>query len=64
MEYNVEDILYELEDMKCEYELDGVELTPEDAMMVITELECGKTKDQAIDDVLSGIRETLDWEWL
>ena len=51
MEYNVEDILYELEDMKCEYELDGVELTPEDAMMVIDELECGKTKDQAIDSV-------------
>ena len=64
MEYNVEDILYELEDAKYDYELDGVELTPEDAMMVIDELECGKTKDQAIDYVLSGIRETLDWEWL
>ena len=64
MEYNVEDILYELEDAKYDYELDGVELTPEDAMMVIDELECGKTKDQEIDYVLSGIRETLDWEWL
>lgn len=56
----IEDILFELDDMKYEFELDGVELTDRDAVAVLEEMKNGSTKDQAMRKVLGGICDILE----
>ena len=51
----------ELDEKKRQYELDGVEITSEDAVNVLNMMSKGLTKDKAIDEVLNGIYEVLTW---
>ena len=60
--YTNEEILSiqrELDDKKRQYELDGVEITPEDAITVLNIISNGLTKDDAIDEVLNDICDVL-----
>ena len=60
--YTNEEILSiqrELDEKKRQYELDGVEITPEDAITVLNIISNGLSKDEAIDEVLNGICEVL-----
>ena len=57
---NLQDILDEMENEKRWYELKGVELTLLDAQNVLDYIDNGMTKEEAIDCVLTGIRECLD----
>ena len=60
--YTNEEILSiqrELDEKKRQYELDGVEITPEDAITVLNIMSNGLSKDEAIDEVLNGIYEVL-----
>ena len=60
--YTNEEILSiqrELDEKKRQYELDGVEITPEDAITVLNIMSNGLSKDEAIDKVLNGICEVL-----
>ena len=60
--YTNEEILSiqrELDEKKRQYELDGVEITPEDAITVLNIMSNGLSKDEAIDEVLNGICEVL-----
>ena len=60
--YSNEEILSiqrELDEKKRQYELDGVEITPEDAITVLNIMSNGLTKDEAIDEVLNDICEVL-----
>ena len=60
--YTNEEILSiqrELDEKKHQYELDGVEITPEDAITVLNIMSNGLSKDEAIDEVLNGIYEVL-----
>ena len=60
--YSNEEILSiqrELDEKKRQYELDGVEITPEDAITVLNIMSNGLSKDEAIDKVLNGICEVL-----
>ena len=55
----------ELDEKKRQYELDGVEITSEDAVNVLNMMSNGLSKDDAIDEVLNGIYEVLTWlRWL
>ena len=49
----------ELDEKKRQYELDGVEITPEDTITVLNIISNGLSKDEAIDEVLNGICEVL-----
>ena len=49
----------ELDEKKRQYELDGVEITPEDAITVLNIMSNGLSKDEAIDEVLNGIYEVI-----
>ena len=49
----------ELDDKKRQYELDGVEITPEDAITVLNIMSNGLPKDDAIDEVLNDICDVL-----
>ena len=49
----------ELDEKKHQYELDGVEITPEDAITVLNIMSNGLSKDEAIDEVLKDICEVL-----
>ena len=49
----------ELDEKKCQYELDGVEITSEDAVNVLNMMSKGLSKDKAIDEVLNGIYEVI-----
>ena len=51
----------ELDENKRQYELDGVEITSEDAVNVLNMMSNGMSKDDAIDEVLNGIYEVLTW---
>ena len=51
----------ELDEKKRQYELDGVEITQEDATTVLNMMSKGLSKDKAIDEVLNGIYEVLTW---
>ena len=51
----------ELDEKKRQYELDGVEITSEDAVNVLNMMSNGLSKDDAIDEVLNGIYEVLTW---
>ena len=60
--YTNEEILSiqrELDEKKRQYELDGVEITPEDAITVLNIMSNDLSKDEAIDEVLNGICEVL-----
>ena len=60
--YTNEEILSiqrELDEKKRQYELDGVEITPEDAITVLNIMSNGLSKDEAIDEVLNGICDVL-----
>ena len=60
--YSNEEILSiqrELDEKKRQYELDGVEITLEDAITVLNIMSNGLTKDEAIDEVLNDICEVL-----
>ena len=60
--YTNEEILSiqrELDDKKRHYELDGVEITPEDAITVLNIMSNGLSKDDAIDEVLNDICDVL-----
>ena len=62
--YTNEEILSiqrELDEKKRQYELDGVEITSEDAVNVLNMMSNGMSKDDAIDGVLNGIYEVLTW---
>ena len=50
-----------LDEKKRQYELDGVEITSEDAVNVLNMMSNGLSKDKAIDEVLNGIYEVLTW---
>ena len=52
-------IMRVLDEKKRQYELDGVEITPEDAITVLNIISNGLSKDEAIDEVLNGICEVL-----
>ena len=49
----------ELDEKKRQYELDGVEITQEDAITVLNIMSNDLSKDDAIDEVLNGIYEVL-----
>ena len=49
----------ELDEKKKQYELDGVEITPEDVIAVLNIMSNGLSKDEAIDEVLNGIYEII-----
>ena len=60
--YTNEEILSiqrELDEKKRQYELDGVEITPEDAITVLNIMSNGLSKDEAIDEVLNDICDML-----
>ena len=60
--YTNEEILSiqrELDEKKRQYELDGVEITPEDAITVLNIMSNGLFKDEAIDEVLNDICDVL-----
>ena len=60
--YTNEEILSiqrELDEKKRQYELDGVEITPEDAITVLNIMSNGLSKDDAIDEVLNGIYDVI-----
>ena len=60
--YTTEEILSiqrELDEKKRQYELDGVEITPEDTITVLNIISNGLSKDEAIDEVLNDICEVL-----
>ena len=60
--YTNEEILSmqkELDEKKRQYELDGVEITPEDAITVLNIMSNGLSKDDAIDEVLNDICDVL-----
>ena len=60
--YSNEEILSiqrELDEKKRQYELDGVEITPEDAITVLNIMSNGLSKDEAIDEVLNDICNVL-----
>ena len=54
-------IMRVLDEKKRQYELDGVEITSEDAVNVLNMMSNGLSKDDAIDEVLNGIYEVLTW---
>ena len=54
-------IMRVLDEKKRQYELDGVEITSEDAVNVLNMMSKGFSKDKAIDEVLNGIYEVLTW---
>ena len=53
-------IISELEHNKRYYDLNGVEITIEDAENVISLIQGGMTMDMAVDEILTGIRNCLD----
>ena len=60
--YTNEEILSiqrELDEKKHQYELDGVEITLEDAITVLNIMSNGLSKDEAIDEVLNDICNVL-----
>ena len=52
-------IMRVLDEKKRQYELDGVEITSEDAVNVINMMSNGLSKDEAIDEVLNDICDVL-----
>ena len=63
MEYILYIIKTDLESQKRYYDLDGVEITFEDAQNVLDLINQGIDNKKAIDQVLQGIRECLSQGW-
>lgn len=55
-EEDLDGLLGKLNDKKGVYDLEGVELTYEDAQNVVDFMDDGMTEDQAVEKVLQGIR--------
>lgn len=53
------EILSELESRKKQYELDGVEITEEDVDLVIERVNGGMYLEDAVDEILEGIKECI-----
>ena len=62
-ENNIDNILDELEDSKSYFDLDGVEITEEDAQNVISLMQQGMSMDDAISETLNGIRDVVSQGW-
>lgn len=62
MEQNLNTILKDLESKKSNFDLEGVELTEEDANLVAKKVNAGESYDAAINEVLAGISECLEDE--
>lgn len=60
---DIEYIINELDDCKGAYDLDGVEITEDDALQVQDFMKDGASFDEAIDAVLDGIRDVLSGGW-
>lgn len=60
---SIEDIIYELETRRGAYDLDGVEITQEDAEQVIEYMADGAPFEEAIDTLLDGIRYVISEGW-
>jgi hypothetical protein len=60
---DIDGIINELDDCKVAYDLDGVEITEDDAKQVQDFMKDGASFEEAIDAVLSGIREVLSEGW-
>jgi len=56
-------IISELDDCKGAYDLDGVEITEDDALQVLDFMKNGASFEEAVDAVLDGIREVLSEGW-
>lgn len=61
--YDKDILLDYLEDMKCDYDLDGCELSEEDANRMIYLMKKGMSKQKAADAVLQGIRDVISQGW-
>ena len=59
----MDEILFKLEDMKSSYDLNGVEITDEDARNVELLMQRGPSMDDAVADVLNGIRSVVSQGW-
>ena len=57
------EILFKLEDMKSSFDLDGVEITDEDALNVESLIRQGMSMDDAVAHVLEGIRDVVSQGW-
>lgn len=60
MELNLNTIIKDLENKKSNFDLGGVELTEEDANLVIKKVNSGIAYEAALNDVLAGISECLE----
>lgn len=56
-------IINELDDCKGAYDLDGVEITEDDALQVQVFMKDGASFEEAVDAVLDGIREVISQGW-
>ena len=56
-------IISELDDCKGAYDLDGVEITEDDALQVLDFMKDGASFEEAVDAVLDGIREVISEGW-
>ena len=59
IQISLDEIIDDLNDEKGYYDLDGVEITREDAHQVRTLLNSGYSKEEALEEVLSGIYDCL-----
>ncbi len=56
----IENIISDLEHEKRHYDLDGVEITEEDALNVMNLVHDGVDKDKAVEIILNGIHDCLE----
>ena len=56
----IENIISDLEHEKRHYDLDGVEITKEDALNVMNLVHDGVDKDKAVAIILNGIHDCLE----
>ena len=62
-ESDIDSIIWDLEDLKEGYDLNGVEITEEDAQNVISLMQMGLSKDEAVSHVLEEIRNVVSQGW-
>ena len=60
---DIDYIINELDDYKGAYDLDGVEITEDDALQVLDFMKDGASFEEAVDAVLDGIREVISQGW-
>lgn len=56
----IENIISDLEHEKRHYDLDGVDITEEDALKVMDLVHDGIDKDEAVTTILNGIHDCLE----